>query len=377
MKMKLPRLPRTGFRPPKVGIIDWYIIRKFIGTYFFAIMLIILIVLIFDAAEKIDDFLELHAPLRLILFQYYLNFIPFFVNQFSGLITFIAVIFFTSKMAYNTEIIAILSNGISFKRILWPYFLSALFITVLSLGLNLFIIPHSNQKRLEFESQYLKKGKRDNIELHTYRQITPNTVVYVKEYSNLSKKAAFLVLETYNGGEIVSSLYAQNVSFDESTRRWRADRYFTRTYDDAGKEVLVKKQRLDTMINISAEELGKVKYYIQTLNIFRLNKFIKEQKQKGSDMISLFQVEKHNRIAYPVSTFILTLIGVSLSSRKVRGGTGLHIGIGILLCFSYILFMQFGSEFAKGGLLPAGIAVWIPNVIFAFIAVYLYKRAPK
>lgn len=359
-----------------IGIIDWYIIRKFIGTYFFTIFLLVIVVLIFDAAERMDDFIELHAPLSAILFSYYLNFIPFFINQFSGLITFIAVIFFTSKMAYNTEIIAILSSGISFKRMLWPYFLSAAFITLMSLSLNFFIIPRANEKRIAFEAEFSKKGRRESIELHIFRQISPNTIVYLKEYKSTPKTASFLVLETYENGTIVSSLYAQNVNFDSETRHWKADKYLIRRFEE-GNEIVEKKTALDTLINISADELGKVKNYIQTLNIFELNRFIQEQKAKGSDMVPLFLVEKHNRIAYPVATFILTLIGVSLSSRKVRGGTGLHIGIGITLCFSYILFMQFASEFAKGGAIPAGIAVWIPNILFVLIAVYLYRQAPK
>ena len=360
----------------KIGLIDWYIIRKFIGTYTFAILLIVVIVVVFDAVEKMDDFLELNAPLSQIILKYYVNFVPFFINQFNGLITFIAVIFFTSKMAYNTEIIAILSNGVSFKRMMWPYFVSALIITTLSLSLNLFIIPVANKTRIDFESEYLKKGQKNNYEELVYRQISPNTFIAIKGNSNLQKTAEFLVLESYDGGSIISSLAARNVKFDSETKRWKADRYIIRKYIE-DKEVLEKKQGLDTMINLSDTEIGKVQNYIQTLNIIKLNRFIKEQIAKGSDMVNTFKVEKHNRFAYPISTFVLTLIGVSLSSRKVRGGTGLHIGIGITLCFTYILFMQFTNEFAKGGIINPGIAVWIPNMIFLIIAAFIYKQAPK
>ncbi len=363
-------------RNPGLKILDRYIIRKFLGTYFFAIALIIVVVVIFDAAEKIDDFIELKAPLSQIVFKYYLNFIPFFINQFSGLFTFIAVIFFTSKMAYNTEIIAILSSGVSFRRMLWPYFLSAFVITVVSLVLNLFIIPVSNQNRLDFESQYLKKGRKVQFEKHIYRQVVPGTFAYIRDYSSIGNNASFLVVESYDSGAIVSSLEASGVRFNTETHRWTAPKYVQRTFDGE-KEVFEQKTNLDTMINITADELGKVQDLVQTMNYFELRQFVRQQKSKGSDMVAVFEVEKYNRVAYPAATFVLTLIGVSLSSRKVRGGTGLHIGVGIALCFSYILMMKFAEEFAKGGVLPAVVSVWIPNILYAFIAVYLYKKAPK
>ena len=361
---------------PGVRIIDRYIIRKFLGTYFFAISLIIVVVVIFDAAEKIDDFIELKAPLSKIVFEYYFNFIPFFINQFSGLFTFIAVIFFTSKMAYQTEIIAILSAGVSFKRLLWPYFLSAAAITLLSLALSLFIIPSANGNRLKFEMNYIKSIRGMKYDQHIYRQIVPGTFIYLRDYTNNNHSASYFVLETYEDGSVVSSLEASAVKFDPQTRRWSAPKSIHRTFEGE-REIFDASQPLDTTINLDPIELGRLDELVKTMNIVRLNRFIDEQKLKGSDMISNFEVEKYSRFAYPVATFILTIIGVSLSSRKVRGGTGLHIGVGIVLAFSFILFSKFGEEFAKGGLLPPIIAVWIPNIIYTFIAFYLYKKAPK
>ncbi len=361
---------------PGFKILDGYITRKFLGTYVFAIALIIVVVVVFDAVEKIDDFIEMHAPLKAIIFDYYLNFIPFFINQFSGLFTFIAVIFFTSKMAYQTEIVAILSGGVSFRRLMWPYFLSAAAITALSLGLNLFVIPRANANRVEFESKYFKRNRNVRFEKHIYRQIYPGTFAYIRSYNGNTEKAAYLSMEKYDGSTILSSLEAADVTFDPDTRHWTAPRYLTRTFTDTA-EVFERHEKLDTMINLDVQELGKVEDLIKTMGIGELNRFISQQKEKGSDMISIFEVERQNRFAYPASTFILTLIGVSLSSRKVRGGTGLHIGIGIGLCFSYIMFMKFAEEFAKGGLLPPALSVWMPNIIFAVIAVYLYRNAPK
>lgn len=371
MKFKFPDIKFPGIK-----IIDRYIIRKFLGTYFFAIGLIIVIVVIFDAAEKMDDFIELKAPFRAIALNYYLNFIPFFINQFSGLFTFIAVIFFTSRLAYNTEIIAILSSGVSFKRFLWPYFLAATAITVLSLSLNLVVIPAANARRLKFETQYIKRMSNVKYDYNIYRQIQPGTFVYLRQFSGTEGTAAFFALETYEQGRIVSSLEASNVNFDPETGRWTATRAIQRIFE-GDEEIFRKENRMDTLINLNSDELGRVEDLVKTMNSIELGRFIRQQRAKGSDMIATFEVERHNRFASPVATFILTVIGVSLSSRKMRGGTGIHIGVGIALCFSFLLFSRFADEFAKGGALPAGISVWIPNILFMFIAIYLYKRAPK
>lgn len=363
----------------KLGILDRYIIRKFLGTYVFAITMIILIVIIFDAAENAQDFLAAHISFWQILTGYYLNFIPYFVNQFSGLFTFIAVIFFTSKMAYDTEIIAILSSGVSFKRLMWPYFVAAFTIAVVSLALNLFMIPEANKRRIEFDNTYRNANKNQEMmgQGNVYRQIGPKTFAYVRDYFPGTKRASYLAVETYDGGRIVSSIEAQDALFDETTGRWTAPKYLKRTFED-GREHLIKSETpLDTVLNLVSDELGKVEDLIQTMNSMELSNFIDQQRSKGSDMVALFEVESYGRYAYPFSTFILTLIGVSLSSRKVRGGTGLHIGIGIALCFSYIVLMRFGGEFAKTSILPTWLAVWIPNILYFIIGIYLYIKAPK
>ena len=367
MKLRFP-----GFK-----ILDRYILGKFLATYFFAIAMIIIVVVLFDYVEKIDDFTELHAPLRDVIFDYYLNFIPFFINQFSGLFTFIACIFFTSKMAYQTEIVAMLSGGMSFRRLMWPYFLGALIIGSLSLTLNLWLIPISQRHIVNFESQYIKRKQNNKFNRHIYRQIEPGTFAYIRGYNDASQQASFLALEEYYSGTITRSLEAADVKFNPETKRWTAPRYTKREFDSLGIEKFEQFRNLDTLINLEVTELGEINDLIQTMNITELNEFLDQQRAKGSDAINIIEVEKHARFAYPLSTFILTLIGVSLSSRKVRGGTGLHIGIGTGLCFSYILFNRFFEEFAKSGTLPPGLAVWLPNIIYLFIAVYLYRKAPK
>ncbi|MEG1621972.1 MAG: LptF/LptG family permease [Alistipes sp.] len=362
---------------PGIKTLDRYIIGKFLSTYFFAIAMIIIVVVIFDYVEKIDDFTELKAPLKAIVFEYYLNFIPFFINQFSCLFTFIAVIFFTSKLAYQTEIIAMLSGGMSFRRLMWPYFLGAAIITILSMTLSLWIIPVSQRSCVAFENQFIKRRLNYQFEKYIHRQIEPGTFAYIRDYSNKDNKASFLAIEHYNGGTMSASLEASEVTFTPKTHRWTAPRYTQRVFDSLGMETFSQHRNLDTLINLESAELGRINELIKTMNISELSRFLSQQRQKGSDSINIIEVERHARFAYPLGTFILTLIGVSLSSRKVRGGTGLHVGIGIALCFSYILFNRFFEEFAKSGTIPPGIAVWLPNLIYLGIGIYLYQKAPK
>ena len=362
---------------PGFKILDRYILGKFLGTYIFAIAMIIVVVVVFDYVEKIDDFTEMHAPVSAIIFDYYLKFVPFFINQFSALFTFIAVIFFTSKLAYQTEIIAMLSGGMSFKRLMWPYFLGATFITALSLVLSLWLIPISQRDCVAFEQKYIKKRSREQYDRHIYRQIEPGTFLYIRGFSKSSQQASFIALERYDDGRIVSTLESSEVKFDGETKRWTSQRYITREFDEAGVEKFTQHRNLDTLLNLDVLELGRLTELITTMNITELNDFIDQQRSKGSDSIRQLEVERHIRFAYPLCTFILTLIGVSLSSRKVRGGTGLHIGIGITLCFSYIMLNRIFEEFAKGGTLPPMLAVWLPNIIYSIIAIYLYRKAPK
>ena len=369
---------RKGFNWwPGLKILDRYIIRKFLGTYIFAIMMIIVVVVIFDYVEKIDDFTTTHAPLKEVFLDYYLNFIPFFINQFSALFTFIACIFFTSKLAYQTEIVAMLSGGMSFKRLMWPYFIAASVITSVSLVLSLWVIPISQRDCVAFEQKYIPRRQRFQYDRHIYRQVEPGTFVYIRGFSKNSLQASFLALEKYEGSFMRSTLEASEVKFDNETKRWTAPKYITRSFADNGQETFTQNRNLDTLLNLDVVELGRMNELIKTMNIVELNEFIDQQRAKGSDSIRQLEVEHHTRYAYPIGTFILSLIGVSLSSRKVRGGTGLHIGIGIALCFSYIMLNRIFEEFAKGGTLPPMLAVWLPNIIYTLIAIYLYRKAPK
>lgn len=358
--------------------LDWYITRKFLGTFFLSISLIIIIVVVFDAVEKIDDFVEKKAPLEEIIFTYYLNFIPYFINLFCGLFTFIAVIFFTSKMAGHSEITAIQASGVSFRRLLWPYFVSSMVITFLSLFLNLNVIPNANKTRIDFETTYLKNPKAMKYDAHIYRQIEPGVFAYVRNFNPKNNKATFMTIERYEGSTVVESLEAGNITYNEETGRWEAAKYATHHFTEEGDNFQLHESKLDTLINLSKEELGRIENLITTMTIDELNEFIDQQKRKGSNVLGTLEVERHRRYSYPISVFILTVMGICLSARKMRSGTGVNIGIGVILCFTYIMLGRIFEEVAKSheGLFTT-IMVWLPNIIFAIVALFLYRKAPK
>ena len=355
--------------------IDLYIIGKFLGTFFYAITLIILIVIIFDLSEKIDDFIEKQAPLYDILFVYYLNFIPYFINLFSPLFTFIAVIFFTSRMAFNTEIIAILSSGVSFARLLVPYFISAIFLAMLSVYLSNVLIPQANRQRLDFEETYVR-GQRQFRERDIHMQIRPGEFIYLESFNDRLNIGYKFALERISDGELTYKLLADRAEWIDSINTWNLRNYYIRTIDGVN-ETLTSGNRKDTVLKFSPDDFIQNLRDMETLNFRELQDFIDNERLKGSENIKFYLVEKHRRVAFPFATLVLTLIGVSLSSRKVRGGIGIHLGVGLTLSFSFILFMQISTTFATNGNLPAFIAVWIPNLVYAILGLYLLKTSPK
>ena len=357
-------------------ILDKYIIRKFIGTYLAALLIIIGIVIIFDISEKIDNFVQNQAPLNEIVFNYYSNFIPYFINMFSPLFVFITVIFFTSKLAANSEIIAILSGGVSFNRLLYPYMLSALFITIFSLALNLYIIPPANKGRLAFENKYVKK-QLVNTNRNIHYQINPGEFVYMESFRNFSKSGVKFTLEKMDGHKMISKLSAENAVWDSLSGKWKLYTYYMRSFDERGVQTITQGDLLDTTINLTYEDLSKRNNVVQTLNRNELNDMIDTQKLRGDKMIKYAQIEKHTRLALPFAAIILTLMGVSLSSKKKRGGIGINIGIGIALSFSYILFLRFSQMFVHSGVLPPWLALWVPNILYGAVALFLYRIAPK
>lgn len=359
----------------KLKIIDVYIIRKFLGTFFYAISLLAIIIIIFDISEKIDDFLEREAPLRAIIFDYYLNFLPYFINLFSALFTFIAVIFFTSRMAANTEIIAILNSGISFWRLLRPYMISASILALLSFYLTNFLIPITNRKMVDFETKYIKSQYKASI-MNIHMQISPGTFIYVESYNKEARVGYRFSMEKMDENGLSYKLSADYVTWDSINKIWKADMYVERTIKDMHETLGSGKSKLidipldpkDFSINVDDTKV---------MNYWELRRFIAREKMRGSPTIAKFEVEKYKRIAWPFATIVLTIIGVALSSRKVRGGTGLNLGLGLAISFTFIIFMQFFTVFAIFGNLPPVIAVWIPNILFGVLGIYLLRMAPK
>ncbi len=355
--------------------LDWYIIKKFLGTFFFSISLILLIVVVFDISEKIDDFIEKDAPLRGIIFDYYLNFIPYFGNLFSPLFTFVAVIFFTSKMANNTEVISILSIGISFNRFLRPFMLSAGFLAVLSFTLSNFIIPPANSERLEFENTYIKNPYK-NRDKDIHMQIKPGQFIYMQSYNTKRNIGYKFSMEQFENNELKEKLFCNYIKWNETTENWTVHNYFIRKIDHLNEEI-IEGDTLVLTINLHPNDFNVRRSMVETMNMFQLNDYIQEERMKGSKNLVFYIIEQQKRFAYPFATLILTIVAVAMASRKVRGGIGLHLGLGLLISFAYILFMQVSTTFATNGDLSPIIAVWIPNLLFASLGLYLLKKAPK
>lgn len=357
-------------RMPILKTIDIYIIRKFLGTFFYTIALIISIAMVFDIAENLDEFISKDASIKAIFIDYYLNFIPFFANLFSALFTFIAVIYFTSKMAYNSEIIAILSSGVSYGRLMRPYMISALVIAVFSYVLGNYIIPPANEKRVEFRNTYID-NKGSAMERNIHRQLTPGIYIYMQNYNTSNDVGYKFTIEKFEDGKLASKLEADYIKWDRENKKWVINNYMIRDIDGY-KETITTGTKIDSTLNMLPEDYHVVKDIVETMTLTRLNKEIKDMKLRGVNSVD-FEIEKHKRLAGPFSAFILTIIGAALASRKVKGGIGLHLGLGLLLAFSYILFMQVSTVFALSGSVPPLVASWIPNILYGIMAVVIYK----
>ena len=367
-----------GLKNLSPGILDWYIIRQFLGTFVFSLVLILGIAIIFDFSEKIDDFIQKQAPLKAIVLDYYLNFIPYFATLFAPLFVFISVIFFTSRMAINTEIIAMLNSGMSFRRLMVPYLISAGFIAVFAFMLQNYVLPHSNIARLDFEEKYYRSSdfRRVNVS-SVHRQVYPNVYIYMEQYNRVSQSGRNFSMEKFNDkGMLESKMTANMIRWDSTTNKWGAWWYYIREADSIGERIS-SGRRIDTVLNVGPDDFTRAPEFVHTMTRGELTDYIDVLKSQGSDEIKLYLNEKHRRYASLFAFFILTIIGVSLSSRKIKGGIGMQIGLGLMLAFSYILFMQFSSQFSLKGDLNPALAMWIPNIIYTCIAAGVYYTAPK
>lgn len=361
-----------------VSLIDRYIIGKYLGTYFFSIALIISIAVVFDFNENIDKFLSRNAPLSEIMFDYYLNFIPFYANLFSQLFAFISVIFFTTKLAENSEIIAMMSTGVSFRRLMRPYMISAAVIACLTYVLGAYVIPRGSVKMVKFENTY----KRRNVPTYTRNvqlEVDTGVIAYIGRYEDNIKTGYEFTLDKFVNKKLVSHLQASTIQYDtlsEEPYHWIVKNYQVRNLQGM-REVLSNGMRLDSVIRMEPQDFLITKGQQMTLTTPELKQYIERQKQRGFANIQEFEVEYWKRGASSFAIFIMTAIGLSLSAKKRKNGMGISLGIGIGLALAYILFQTISSTFAINANMPPVVAVWIPNVIFIFIAFYVYKKAPK
>lgn len=391
MRRRMPQpetIRRAGARVARVlrklspkhlfGRLDWYIIRNFIGTYIFSIVLIISIALVFDFNENLSKFTKYHAPWRAIVFDYYANFIPYYSNLFSPLFVFIAVIFFTSKLAGNSEIIAMLSSGVSFRRLMRPYMISCVLIASVTFYLNSFVIPHGTVIRQNFESLYRNSKKNTSAE-NVQLQVGKGTVAYIQHYDDRYKRGYGFSLDKFEGKKLVSHMTAMEIQYDtiaDAKYHWKATNWKTRTLVGL-RERIVTGDVKDTVILMEPTDLVYSKGQQETFTSPELLDYISKQTSRGSGNVVQYEVEFHKRIAMSFSSFILTIIGLSLSARKRKGGMGLYLGIGLGLSFGYIMLQTVSSTFAINAGTPPVLAAWIPNLIFAFIAYFCYRHAPR
>lgn len=358
--------------------IDWYIIRKFIGTYIYSIALIIAIAIVFDFNENLSKFTEYHAPARAIIFDYYANFIPYYSNLFSPLFVFIAVIFFTSKLAGNSEIIAMLASGISFKRLMRPYMLSCVLIASLSYYLSAYVIPHGTVIRQNFESLYRNSKKQtaaDNVQL----QVAKGVIAYIQHYDDKTKHGYGFSLDKFENKKLVSHMTAMEIQYDtiaDSKYHWNVTGWKIRQLRGL-REHITSGAALDTLIQMEPTDLVYSKGQQETFTSAELKDYISKQVDRGSGNVVQYQVEYHKRIASSFASFILTIIGMSLSARKRKGGMGLYLGLGLALSSLYIMLQTVSATFAINANAPPILAAWIPNIIFALVAYFCYRKAPN
>lgn len=358
-------------------VIDRYIIRKYLGTFVFTLGIFIVIAVVFDVSEHLDNFLKNHSTFQEIAFKYYAGFIPFYINLLSPLINFLAVIYFTAKMANQTEIVPILTGKASFNRFLRPYFVCATLIFTVSLFANIFLIPFTNKLKIDFENSH-QFNSDDPTKSEVHIQLDKHTYVYLQNYDNTIHTGYQFVLEKFDGDELKEKLVAQTITYDSLKRKWSL-RNFSIKYVNGMHEKWVDSttKTKDTVLDMRPTDFIVYDNVYSAMSTKDLSRDIDKEKIRGTGALKEMEYEIYRRFVYPLSAYVLTLIGVSISSRKVRGGIGLPLGIGIFLCFAYIVVDKFALVFAVKGSAPPLLAVCIPNGLFALVGYYLLLKAPK
>jgi lipopolysaccharide export system permease protein len=357
-------------------LLDWYIAKKFLTTFVVTIFLFVIIIIVFDIAEKLDDFLEHNAPVKGIIFTYYSNFIPSMINTFSPIFVFIAVLYFTSRLAGRSEFISMLAGGMSLKRILLPYFLVGGVIAYSSYLLNAWIIPRSDKKRVRFENMYLR-DYWSQAKGTLYRQLRPGVILYMEYFNNNDSSGVGINIEHYEGTRLKSNTFGKFLRWNKEKGTWRMENVLTREFKSNGNQIVQRKQYLDTAIPFDPRDFFFKIEDVQSLNMTELRSFIAKEELRGSGNIQSLKTELHRRYGAPFSTFILITIAVCVAGRKTRGGLGFSMAIGIFVIIFYLFFSKYFMSLGQSGVMPPWLAVWALNLLFIPVAWVFYKFAQK
>jgi lipopolysaccharide export system permease protein len=373
------RYPQILLLRKQMRKIDWYILKKFLVTFFFCMMLFTVIAVAVDSSEKTDDFVTTKLGTLQIIRQYYFGFVPFIWGLLFPLFVFIAVIFFTSRMATRSEIIAILASGTSYNRMLRPYVIGGTFLaTLLWLG-NRYLIPKANEIKSNFQSTYIDRNNRMKNQANAnsyYRRIDPSTYIGIKNYDTTTKSAQSFFLERLKNDQVVYNLRASSIRWDTARKKWRLLNVTERIVDSM-KETVYKYGDTTIAMSLKPEELRNDEYLKDKLSTPELVAYINREEMRGTEGLSALKVERYRRTATPAAVLLLTLIGVVIASRKTRGGSGMHIAVGIIISALFIISDRFSTVFATKSSFPPLLAAWLPNLVFAVVAYWLYRKTPK
>ena len=361
----------------KIGwkIIDSYLLRKMLGTVVFAITLLMTVVVVFDVSENIQRFMSHNIPAKEVIVGYYFNFIPYFINLFIPLFTFISVIWFTSKLSSRNEIISIFDNGISFNRMLVPYITGAVIIMLISLLLANFIVPKTNWKLNDFKYQYF--GRKNVAATYLHIKNSKNSYVFVERWDKMEEMGYNFTYEEFTDNAMRLKISAQTVDYNEEKKVWQLHRFTRRVITPENEEIITQGAEFDTVLNILPRNLYQDAFVSETMSYRELRQFIKEEKLRGSSLLANYQIEQHKRLANPLGILIMTLLGVSVSCRKSTRGVGVHVFIGMGLAFSFIFLQQVSTVFSVSGGLPPVLGTWFPNIIFLIITIVMLRLTPK
>ena len=361
----------------KIGwkIIDGYLLRKMLGTVVFAITLLMTIVIVFDVSENIQRFMSHNISAKEVIVGYYFNFVPYFINLFIPLFTFISVIWFTSKLSSRNEIISIFDNGISFNRMLVPYITGAVIIMLVSLVLANFVVPKTNGKLNDFKYQYF--GRKSIAATYLHIKNSKNSYVFVERWDKMEEMGYNFTYEEFDNNAIRLKISSQTVDYSEEKKMWQLHRFTRREITPDKEEIITQGAEFDTALNILPRNLYQDAFVSETMSYRELRQFIREEKLRGSSLLANYQIEQHKRLANPLGILIMTLLGVSVSCRKSTRGVGVHVFIGMGLAFSFIFLQQVSTVFSVSGGLPPVLGTWFPNIIFLIITIVMLRLTPK